>query len=345
MSSMTRRDLLSSALAAAAGASVLGAPRYAAAATTPVKIRFGWQPTLNAARYFAAHDAGIFKANGIDVEQIKFLAGPPFFAAFQSGSIDVGFMGTPPASIGIAQGVPMKIFAVENYAFGSEGLVATKKSGIKSLKDLKGKRVAAQRGTSGHYGLIRGLESVGLTIKDIHFIDLNVSVLLPAFSKGEIDAGWYWEPWQGEMRDAGGVQIATDNDVGAPGGIVWVARTEWLDKNPEAVHRLLTSLDQASELLNKDIAKIANYLHADIGVSVELATTVMTKEAKWPLMREEWDPNYVLSMNPKAIASGKGLIGVLNKLANFQHQVSAIERVPDFAKAIDTRALARYVKG
>jgi aliphatic sulfonates family ABC transporter substrate-binding protein len=345
MSNMTRRDLLSSALATAAGASVLGAPHFAGAAETPIKIRFGWQPTLNAARYFAAHDAGIFKTNGIDVEQIKFLAGPPFFAAFQSGSIDVGFMGTPPASVGIAQGVPMKIFAVENYAYGSEGLVATKKSGIKSLKDLKGKRVAAQRGTSGHYGLIRGLEKAGLTIKDIHFIDLNVTVLLPAFSKGEIDAGWYWEPWQGEMRDAGGVQIATDEDVGAAGGIVWVARTEWLDKNPEAVQRLLRSLDQASALLAKQTAKIASYLHSDIGVSVELAKTVMTKEAKWPLMHEEWDPSYVLSMNPQAIESGKGLIAVLNKLANFQYQVSAIKRVPDFKAAIDTKPLARYVKG
>ena len=345
MSGKTRRFVLSSALAAAGAGALMSFGREVASASTepPIKIRFGWQPTLNGARYFAAHDAGIFRANGIEVATIEFLAGPPFFAAFGSGSIDVGFMGTPPASVGIAQGVPMKIFAVENYAFASEALVATKQSGIKSLKDLKGKRVATQRGTSGHYGLIRGLESVGLSLKDVHFVNLDVSVLLPAFTKGEVDAGWYWEPWQGEMREAGGVQIVTDDDVGAAGGIVWVARPDWLEKNPEAVARLLRSLDQASALLSKNPDQIARDLHKDIGVSEALAQTVIGKEAKWPTMREEWDPNYVLSVNPSAVKQGKGLVSVLNKLANFQYQVRAIDKVPNFAQAIDTTALAHYV--
>jgi taurine transport system substrate-binding protein len=341
----TRRHFLSSALAVAAGTTaVVGlGGAVASAAESSVKIRFGWQPTLNGARYFAAHDGGIFSQNGIEVEQIEFFAGPPFFSAFQSGSIDVGFMGTPPASVGIAQGVPMKIFAVENYAFASEGLVVTKQSGIKSLKDFKGKRVAAQRGTSGHYALILGLQSVGLTLEDVHFVNLDVNVLLPAFTNGDIDAAWYWEPWQGEMRDAGGIQLATDDDVGAAGGIVWVARTDWLEKNPEAVARLLRSFDQAGALLNQNPELIASHLHADVGVSEALANTVITKEASWPTMREQWDPNYVLSVNPVAVKSGKGLIAVLNKLATFQYQVRAIDTVPNFADAIDTTALARYV--
>lgn len=339
----TRRSLLSSAAYLVAGITALTVNEHALAATG-TKVRFGWQPTLNGARYFAAHDGGIFAAHGIDVEQIEFLAGPPFFAAFQSGSIDVGFMGTPPASIGIAQGVPMKIFAVENYAFASEGLVVTPKSRIKSLKDLKGKRIAAERGTSGEYALVRGLESVGMTLKDIDFVDLNVSVLLPAFSKNEIDGGWYWEPWQGEMRQAGGIQIATDEDVGAAGAIVWVARTEWLDQNPEAVQKILASLDVAQAVLTKHPNRVAAYLSHDTGVSQALARTVITKEASWPTMREEWAPDYVLSINPKSIQKRQGLIKVLGSLADFQRQVRVIDAVPDFAKAIDAGPLATYIK-
>src|SRR5512135_1105800 len=115
-----RRRFLEKTGAAAIGLMAGGSVSRALAATSnkSTAVRFGWQPTLNGSRYFVAHDAGLFAKNGIEVEQIKFLAGPPFFAAFESGSIDVGFMGTPPASIGIAQGVPMKIFAVENYAWG-----------------------------------------------------------------------------------------------------------------------------------------------------------------------------------------------------------------------------------
>jgi aliphatic sulfonates family ABC transporter substrate-binding protein len=338
MASITRRTVLASAAALAAAA-----PRAGVAAPASAKVRFGWQPTLNGARYFAAHDGGIFQSNGIDVEQIEFLAGPPFFAAFESGSIDVGFMGTPPASVGIAQGVPMKIFAVENNAFASEGLVATKKSGIKSLKDLKGKRIAAQRGTSGQYALVRGLKSVGLSMSDIDFVNLSVNVLMPAFTRGEIDAGWYWEPWQGEMRNAGGVQIATDQDVGAAGGIVWVARTKWLEQNADTVQRLLRAFDQAGAMLAKNPAQIAQYLSKDTGVSAALAEEVLTKEASWPTMKQEWNPDYALSMNPAAIKQGKGLMRVMKELATFQYQVRAIDKVPDFAAAIDTAPLARYV--
>src|ERR1700744_3444402 len=135
MDYLARRRFLQAVGASMVGG-LAGSPVFSAlGATASTKVRFGWQPTLNGARYFIAHDEGLFAKNGVDVEQIKFLAGPTFFAAFQSGSIDVGFMGTPPASVGIAQGVPMKIFAVENYAYGSEGLIVSAKSGINSLKD------------------------------------------------------------------------------------------------------------------------------------------------------------------------------------------------------------------
>src|SRR6201996_1691296 len=332
----------------AAGASVVGgmaaSPIFSAlGATASSKVRFGWQPTLNGARYFIAHDQGMFAKNGIDVEQIKFLAGPTFFAAFQSGSIDVGFMGTPPASVGIAQGVPMKIFAVENYAYGSEGLIVTAKSGINSLKDLRGKKIAAQRGTSGEFGLIQGLKSGGMTLKDIQYLTLDVTALLPAFTNGDIDGGWYWEPWQGEMLEAGGKQIITDGEVDAAGCIVWLARPEWLAANGDTVQRILKSLDEAQASLASNTKQAADYLHNDTGVSSSLALEVLTKEAKWPTMKEEWDPNYVASINPAAIKEKKGLVAIFDKLAQYQYQVRAIDAVPDFGAAIDPSFMAKYV--
>ncbi len=345
MDADTRRSFLQKAAGAALGlmAGSAASRAFATASETSTKVRFGWQPTLNGSRYFIAHDSGIFSKNGVEVEQVKFLAGPPFFSAFESGSIDVGFMGTPPASIGIAQGVPIKIFAVENYAWGSEALVVTPQSGIKTLKDLRGKRIAAQRGTSGEYALLTALKSVGMTLKDIQYLTLDVTALLPAFAKGDIDGGWYWEPWQGEMREAGGIQIATDVQVGCAGCIVWVARPDWLAKNGDTVHGILRSLDQATVMLKSNPQKVADYLHADTGVSAKLALEIVTKEASWPTMKEEWAPGYVASMNPSAIRQKTGLVSILDKLAQYQHEVRAINAVPDFAAAIDTTFLAKYV--
>lgn len=328
-------------IACAGAATQLLASR--AGAAPALKVRIGWQPTLNGARYFIAQDEGIFAKNGLDIEPIKFTSGPAFFSAFQSGSIDIAFMGTPPASIGISQQVPMKIFAVENYSQNSEALVARKGSGIASLRDLKGKKVAAKRGTSGDYALQTGLKKVGLTLADIQFLDIDVAALIPAFQRGDIDAAWYWEPWQGLLRDNGGRQIVTDGQIGAVIGIVWVGRPAWMSDNAEAMRRLLRSIDDATAVVVGQPQKAAGYVAKDLGVTQDLALQVLTKEAHWPTMKETWNPAYVESINTEAIAHGKGLVAALEPLAEFQKQVRAIDAVPDFAKAIDTRYLAAYL--
>src|SRR5262245_58493876 len=143
-----------------------------------IKLTLGWQPTMNGARFFVAEAEGLFAEESLEVNLIKFTAGPPFFAAFQSASIDVGFLGFQPAVTAVAQGIPIKIVAVENDAGGAEGLVARQDSGIKSLPDLRGKKVATKRGSSAHTALLTGLQVGGLKPSDIDLIDLDVTALL-----------------------------------------------------------------------------------------------------------------------------------------------------------------------
>ena len=127
-----------------------------------IKVTMGWQPTMNGARFFIAEAEGLFTKEGLELNLVKFTAGPPFFAAFQSGSIDVGFLGFQPAVTAVAQGIAVKIVAVENDAGGAEGLVARQDSGIKGLADLRGKKVATKRGSSAHTALLTGLKIGGL---------------------------------------------------------------------------------------------------------------------------------------------------------------------------------------
>ena len=338
----SRREVLQAIAGVAFGSTVFAtSTREAKSASTTIRI--GWQPTLNGARYFVAQHENLFAKNGVTVEPIKFTAGPPFFSAFQSKSIDVGFMGTPPAVVGIAQGVPMSIFAIENYAPGSEALVARKESGINSLADLKGKKVATKRGTSGDYALQTGLAKAGLTLSDIHFLDIDVSALIPAFTRGDIDAGWYWEPWQGQMIAAGGKQIVTDGEVGVAGGIVWVAQNDWLATSGGAVQHLLAAIDQATHVINSDPQKAASYIATDLGVTQELALHVLTKEATWPTMRQTWEAGYPLSINPSAMRADHGLIDALKRQAEFQKRQGTLQTVPDFSKSIDTKNVAQFI--
>lgn len=341
MTQHSRREILAGLAGAAFGTAIFQSSSSTARAADTVRI--GWQPTLNGARYFVAMHEGLFTKNGLDIQPIKFTSGPAYFSAFASKSIDVGFMGTPPAVVGIAQGVPMKIFAIENYAPGSEALVARKGSGIDTLKGIKGKKIATKRGTSGDYALQSALTKAGLKLSDITFVDLDVSALMPAFNRGDIDAGWYWEPWQGEMIDAGGHQVVSDGEIGLHGGIVWVAESEWLSSHSDVVGRMLHAIDEATQVISKDPQKAASYIVADMGVSQDLAMRVLTKEATWPTMRQTWESSYPLSINPSSLKARTGLMDALLSQAEFQKREGVLKSVPDFNKGIDTRFVAAYL--
>jgi aliphatic sulfonates family ABC transporter substrate-binding protein len=314
-----------------------------AGAQEKIRMTIGWQPTMNGARFFVAESEDLFGKEGLDVNLIKFTAGPPFFAAFQSRSIDVGFMGLQPAVTAVAQGVPVKIVAAENDAFGAEGLVARDDSGIRMLTDLRGKKVATKRGSSAHTALLTGLQVAGLKEGDIQLVDLDVTALLPAFRKGDIQAAWYWEPWMGLLKRENGRVVATDGDIKLPSGIVWVARENWLQQNPDAMQRLLRVLDKAALLIREQPEKMAKAISKRLELNEEHVLEVLTKEAKWPTNKESVAESYPFSMATAETMAGRGMAGVLADNAKFQQTAKIIDTVPDFSKAVDPEPLAQYL--
>ncbi len=314
-----------------------------AQAPKPIKLNLGWQPTMNGARFFVAQANKLFEKAGLEPNLVKFTAGPPFFSAFQSGSIDVGFMAFQPASTGIAQGIPMKIIVLENDAWGAEGLVVRPDSGIRTLADMRGKIIATKRGSSADTAIHAALKKVGLKETDLKILDLDVTALLPAFRKGDIHGGWYWEPWMGLMKREGGVVIAVDRDVDAPVGIVWLAREAWIRENPEAVQRLLHAIDLATEPIRKNPREVAAQISKPLGLTEEHVFEAITKQAVWPTLAESLDKAHPFSIHPEVVAANKGLAGVLTGIAQFQVTFGIIKAVPDFTKAIESRPGMEYL--
>jgi taurine transport system substrate-binding protein len=252
-------------------------------------------------------------------------------------------MGLQPAVTAVAQGIPIKIVAAENDAFGAEGLVAREDSGIKSLADLRGKKVATKRGSSAHTALLTGLQVGGLKETDVQLIDLDVTALLPAFRKGDIQAAWYWEPWMGLLKREGGHVVSTDGDIKLPSGIVWIARESWLKENPEAMQRLLRVLDKAALRIRDQPEAMAKLVAKRLELSEEHVLEVLTKEATWPTNSESVADSYPFSMSVNSTISGKGMAGVLADNAKFQQATKIIEAVPDFTKAVDPGPLSIYL--
>ncbi len=334
--------LMAAVLAGAAAPEQAGA-QAARPPSPPIKINLGWQPTMNGARYFVAQANKLFEQAGLEPNLVKFTAGPPFFAAFQSGSIDVGFMGFQPAVTAVAQGIPVKIIALENDAWGAEGLVVRPDSGIKTLADMKGKTIATKRGSSADTAIRAGLRKAGLKDTDVKIVDVDVTALVPAFTKGDIHGGWYWEPWMGLLKRQGGVVIAVDKDVDVPVGIVWVAREAWIRENPAAVQRLLHAIDLATDPIRKNPKAVAAEISKPLGLTEEHVFEAITKQAHWPTLAESLSKTYHFSVHPEVVAANKGLAGVFTDNAKFQMTFGIIKAVPDFTKAIDPAPLVKYV--
>jgi aliphatic sulfonates family ABC transporter substrate-binding protein len=333
------------ALAAVVVVSVAMSARARAqgAKSPPIKLNLGWQPTMNGARYFVAQANRLFEQAGLEPNLIKFTAGPPFFSAFQSGSIDVGFMGFQPAVTAIAQGIPVKIIALESDSWNAEGLVVRQDSGIKTLADMRGKTIATKRGSSADTALRAGLHKAGLKDGDVQIVDVDVTALVPAFTKGDIHGGWYWEPWMGLLKRQGGTVIALNKDVDVPVGIVWVAREAWIRENPTAVQRLLRAIDLATDPIYKNPQIVAAEIAKPLGLTEEHVLEAITKEAYWPTLAESLSKTHRFSIHPEVVAANGGLAGVFTDNAKFQMTVGIIKSVPDFTKAIDSGPVVKYL--
>ncbi|WP_416409143.1 aliphatic sulfonate ABC transporter substrate-binding protein [Agrobacterium rosae] len=158
---------------------------------------------------------------GIKVEWAgPFPAAAPAFEALNAGSIDITAGSSTSAITALAAKIPLVIFAYQKMAPGSEGIVAKKDSGITSIKDLAGKKVAVNRGGTGEYLLMQGLATNGVDPKSVERVYLSPSDSGPSFTQGHVDAWATWDPfltiaekaYDGKVI-ADGAAIKSDNAV------------------------------------------------------------------------------------------------------------------------------------
>ena len=161
---MKRREFLKLSLGAAAVASVSPVAR----AQVPLKeIRIGYQKTgvLVIARQQAVLEKR-FAARQIGIKWIEFTSGPPLLEAMSIGSVDLGSVGDTPPIFAQAANANVLYVAGSRITNG-QGILVPANSGIRSIADLKGKRVGFTKGSSAHNVVIATLEKAGLTYDDI----------------------------------------------------------------------------------------------------------------------------------------------------------------------------------
>lgn len=301
-------------------------------------IRIGWQPS-GEFRFFVAQELKLFEKAGLKPEYVKFNAGPPTLAALKSADIDVSFLGSAPAIAGLAQGIDYKVIMPSNEGLTLSALVARPDSGIRSLKDIKGKRIASAKGASTYMAILKALDLQKLTLADIEFVDLPVPSMIPAFTSKSVDAIWVWSPWSSKLQAEHGRLIAGMQDVQIDWAQqLWVARTEWLAKEPEAARRLMRAIDLATEALKKDPEPAVKAVASQLAIPVPMAHEILRTD-HYPSLQEMVSPVYRSSLT-----AADGYARGLQEQAQFMYQQKFITRLPDMRKAIDAGPVQAYLK-
>ncbi len=194
--------------------------------------------------FHLAVDTGLFAAAGLEVREVPHESGTATLQPLLEGRIDIAYMTLAPAVVFWIRGVPVEVILLSHVS-ASERLVVRPGSGVVTLADLRGKRIAVAKATTAAVALARALERAGLSSRDLTIVHMTGAEVPRAFAAGRIDGAWVWEPTSGALNDQGGVTIATSGAVlGIPSVGVWLARPEFVRAHPEAIARFLSAMDR-----------------------------------------------------------------------------------------------------
>ena len=217
------------------------------------RIRMGYlQSDLHQLAAFVCIEKGLYKAEGLDVTvEGVFKAGPEEMSAFAGRNLDFGYVGEAPAVVAVANKVAdVKIIAQVNLE--GSAVVVRKDSGLKNLKDLVGKTVAVPGyATVQDFLFRRALSKGDIALKSVNTIIIKPPEMIPALNTKQIDAFVAWEPYPAKGVTAGvGKVLVYSSDLWPkhPCCVV-VVDTQFLNKNPELVRRILKAHVKATRFI------------------------------------------------------------------------------------------------
>lgn len=253
---MRKEWIMGAALAAAVGAT-------SPAIAQETKVAIGISGWTGFAPLTLAKEAGIFKKNGLDVT-IKKIPQASRHLAVASGDIQCAATTVETYVVWNANGVPIKQIFQLDKSYGADGMVT--RNGVASIKDLKGKSVAASGpGTSPYFVLAWMLKKNGLTSKDVTIVNMEPGPAAQAFIAGQNDAAMTYEPYLSSVREKpeAGKIIATTLDYPVVMDTFGCA-PKFIAENEKAVKALADSYFEALDMIAKEPAKANEIMGADV---------------------------------------------------------------------------------
>jgi sulfonate transport system substrate-binding protein len=250
------------------------------------------------------------KGLGYGVVWTEFPSGPPLLEALNVGAIDFGNTGEAPPIFAQAAGAPIQYVAYEPPAPKGEAILVPKDSPLKSVADLKGKKVALNKGSNVHYLLVAALEKAGVKYSEIEPVFLAPADARAAFERGAVDAWVIWDPFLAAAEAATGARTLADGTGIVSNYQFYFSSKKFLESDAKAVDLVLAQLSEVDEWAKGDIHAVAEQLAPAIGLSVPVVEVALKRQSYGikPItesviadQQREADTFFALGLPPKPI--------------------------------------------
>lgn len=287
-------------------------PQAAQAAPKSIVLRIGHQKfdPLTLVKFRANLEAKLKPLGVTEVKWLEFPSGPPILEALNVGSIDIGRTGDTPPVVAQSAGVPFVYVGTSEPKARSSAILVKRNSPIRTLADLKGKKIAFGKSTSAHYLTIKALQSVGLSLKDVEPVYLAPADARSAFNQGSVDAWVIWDPFNAATAAQNDVRVLRTSEGLVTNRDFYLATKSFAQKNPEVIRELRRETQAVSRWANRNDDQVVAFFSPLLKIDA-LVLNVVTRRRDFSFIpftpkvvaeqQELADQFFKLKLIPRAI--------------------------------------------
>ena len=235
--------------------------------------KYGLLPVIKARGELEA----ALKDQNVQIKWVEFPGGPQLLEGLNVGSVSFGEVGEAPPVFAQAANANLVYVANQPATPRAEALLVQKDSPIQSIAELKGKRVALNKGSNVHYLLLKLLEKHNLKFSDIEVVYLPPSDARAAFERGAVDAWVIWDPFYAAAEHQIGARVLESGEGNVNNYQFYMADRNFVEKNPALVKTLVQELNEASDWIAAHKDEAAQLLVKPTGLDLKILQTSINR--------------------------------------------------------------------
>jgi len=301
-------------------------------------VTFAYQDMMNPFRW-VQQSGEIEKATGYKINWKQFGGGGDVIRAMASGDIAIGEVGSAGVATAISQGMDVELFWILEDIASAEALVAKNSSNIKTVADLKGKKVGVPFVSTTHFHLLYAMELAGLKRTDVNILNMRPPDIAAAWQRGDIDATFIWDPVLSTVKKDGKV-IVTSGELCKKGKCTFdglIVSKKFAAENPQFMTALVKAIAKADadyvgdpKKWTGDKAKVDAVAKWSGGKAEDVPAAMALYG--FPSLKDQASPTWLGG------GANGGATKALTETAKFLKEEGRIQQLaPDYSKSVNAK--------